>query len=662
MFLGLSESASGSKAKSLSLADAYGYHRPNGFVVCGGTLREVLQTQEDCNDLLDLFHSRGLSARKHAEALIYRCLHDSPVLDALVKKSSELGDRVAIRSSFVFEDDPSLTFAGIFESELPVSVERERFCEALVRVWASACSRRFLDNSPNRTRFEELDILIHEYVDFRWLGVSFSRDPTGRYGNSTVIEVGTSTSSIVSGGEGGLHRFVTNRSGEIVLETHNHAEPFEERYLPTLTQMVCSLASEFELGADVEWGITHGGQVYMLQSRSISQAPAACSMVPVDIISFDTAAIRDVRVSRHYRKLINWYWDKRRLCNYVCAQTGVAYQRHLLVRTSLLLDNPASILARIRSELGTDRLHIKYDVPQVMSNSSSVITDGAHIVGLVQQALRERKLGEWVVLKSFFEADASGLASVAGEDFILEAAPGDIGAILQGNVDVSSFSCRQDGSILTSTPCVFTYVPIFDPKTLSTINYEVIPFLLDISHDVRVKIAELTRALSERFGQCRVEWMLCGDRVAFYDLSVETSQLHPLAMVSKEEIVVSPGRAIAPLLILSNNDMEVLRNSVPRRLSVISDVSELSDLKRIERDRNLEGILRRHVDEKVIISAPFPDLNLIPLLPIAAGFIFGAGAILSHFGIILRQAAIPAVIRPEPIDVNASVARIGVEA
>lgn len=645
MFLELHESATGTKARSLTIADQYGVSRPEGFTVSGEVLLSVVPDLDDQQTLLRQIDSDGLSARKHVEAFLFRRLLESPVLDHLAAKAASLSNKVAVRSSFAFEDDPNLTFAGIFESELPVDVSKDKLCAAIVRVWASACSRRFLDGAKTKTKLQDLHILIHEYLEFEWLGVSFSRDPTNQLSDVTVVEVSNSAKTVVSGGEHGVHSYIVYDDGTTIARQPEDSAVFPEAFLKDVVLLTRSVANHYEDGADLEWGITKSGTLYKLQSRGIAiNTPTAG--VDDGVLSFDDDDIRSVRVSRNYKKIINWYWDKRRLSNKVSADVGVAFQRYVLASAEKLLSNSYNVVSQLRQHLGTDRFLVKLDSEDVMSNDSSVIVSSNAVVEVIRNAKRQNKISEWVVFKSFFEADASGLSSKVGENYMLEVAPGDIGAVLQGSTQVSVFTCQSDGTLITSSPRIFSSVSVFDPDTVATVSYDVAPFLLDIRQDARVKIAELTRGLAERFGECRVEWMLCGDKVVFYDLSVEKGELHQAVTVNAEEIVMSPGCVSAPLLVLTEQDMDVLRSTVSGRLSVISDVSELSDLERITQEGHLSALISRNNGKKVIISAPYPDLNLVPLIPIASGFIFKAGAILSHFGIILRQSGIPAVIRP----------------
>jgi phosphohistidine swiveling domain-containing protein len=650
MIVGLNEAPTGSKAKSLSLADAFGIGRPKGFVVSGRVLEDLLTSAQCLDDLQSLFMTKDLSARKRAESLIYNLLNGSAALDQIVFEAARLSPSVAVRSSFRFEDDPDLTFAGIFESELPVVTNVHHLCQSLVRVWASAGNRRFLEKVNSRTEIRDLDILIHEYIELEWLGVAFSQDPTGLFNSATIIEAGTPNGGIVSGGAHGVHRLVVDRQGKLIHEAVEHSCQFNRDFVPGVVSMVASLATMFSAGVDVEWGITKDKELILLQARSISKGFSVVSETE-SIISFDSASVQSLRISPNYRKLVNWYWDKRRTCNLVCTDVGVGFQRYVLARTSEVSTNPGPFLAHIAAELGTSKVLLKFDTPQIMDNSSSLVVDKEALPQAIAQALVDGKLGDWFVAKSFFEADVSGLASLIGEDLIVEAAPGDIGGVLQGDTAVASFCYRPDGGLLSSVPRVFDAIAIFDPVTLKMVSHDVTPFLLEISVDARVKIGELTTALSRRFGECRVEWMLCGDRIVFYDLSLEQDALAPAVRISKEQTVISPGWARAPLVVLTDDDITALREGISRRLSVLSSVSELSDLERVDQAGIADKILGgRDLNQKPIVVAPFPDLNLVPLLNRASGFVFGSGAILSHFGIILRQAGLPAVIRPDAFE------------
>jgi phosphohistidine swiveling domain-containing protein len=76
---------------------------------------------------------------------------------------------------------------------------------------------------------------------------------------------------------------------------------------------------------------------------------------------------------------------------------------------------------------------------------------------------------------------------------------------------------------------------------------------------------------------------------------------------------------------------------------VIASAEEMRFQTADEVVRVRRGLLAR-VSGPAVLVAPYPDLSLAALMEHVSGFLFEGGAILSHLGIILREARVPSQV------------------
>jgi rifampicin phosphotransferase len=633
----------GMKAWSLHLARAGGLATPAGLVAPGRVLAQLAERAGVTASLTRLLGPGALGGRKQAEGVLYTLVLESDEGRAMIRALRQLGEVLAVRSSFAFEDTALLHHAGMFESVLGVRASDETVvAEALARVWSSAANVCRLRPEAGPPALEALHIVVQEYVDFRHTGVAFSRDPVSGHSGKVLVEAAASVGGVVDGGAEGVQRAAVDRnSGETL-----HAGALPERILIEAARAAIRFEEHFPDGVDLEWGATASGDVMVVQARGITGNPSVMSVPSGLFVTLDDPAVASLVVSPNVRKIVAWYWDKRRWCNRVARLAGVTHQSCALVHVELARHpGDAAALAEF---VGTPYVRVKADREDILGLSSTSIVPTVDLADWLGAACA-RDLGrDWMFVSSFHEADCSGVAArLASGATLVEFCPGSIATAISGSKLTSSLVLDDAGAIVSSTSNVYNWVEIYDRDAATHRTVDVAPFLPGLPDAARAQLVALCRELDRHFGECRVEWMFCGEELVFYDLSVEHGQLDRHADVSSARaLVVSEGLASGPVVRLTEDDLSRLGSTSDLRPSVVPSAAELR-----ERAGDAANSARRALIDGVasapIVFAPYPDLALVFLIDDVAGFVFERGAMLSHFAIILRQSGLPAVIDPD---------------
>ena len=302
---------------------------------------------------------------------------------------------------------------------------------------------------------------------------------------------------------------------------------------------------------------------------------------------------------------------------------GVEHQRFALLKTDAATGHGHDT---VRRALPTERLRLKVDRADVLTESATHIVAHAHLPrrspGCVATAPSPTG---WSPPPSTRQTPRDTPRSSDDDTVLIEVTPGDITALLHGSVDVTTLVCRRDGSVISDTRQLFYEIPVYDAHLDGLRHVDVVPFRIELSPAVRGRIIGLLTALEHRYRRCRLEWMLCGEHLVLYDLSLETSELPVIRVgAASDAIVVSPGAARGVVLNLDEDDLHRLRTSISGRVSVVPDAAELSALSEPVTARAREELLGR-VHGTPVVCAPYPDIALALLLDHASGFVFRGG-------------------------------------
>ena len=157
---------------------------------------------------------------------------------------------------------------------------------------------------------------------------------------------------------------------------------------------------------------------------------------------------------------------------------------------------------------------------------------------------------------------------------------------------------------------------------------------------VRAQVARLCTQLTQALGEVRIEWVLCGEQVQFFDLSEES---RPLFEASPAMQVLSAGVAAGPSCILAQIDtFDTIFDDFVNQIDVLPS----EGFARIRDSAACKLAVERVLGSRrrPIVVAEYPKRTLAVLLDDVAGFVFERGSLLCHLAIILRERGIPAVI------------------
>jgi hypothetical protein len=308
---GLDLSSVGAKSANLGKAIENGSRVPPGFVVTRQALSLFLEQSgfvEDLQPLLDRPAGLSHSERTEAHQAFCQKLLATPIpqllIDAVAPFADALFDRatcgLAVRSSSIYEDSATASFAGVYESFLGIH-SLEVLWASIQKCWCSAWAPLALDYAHKMGIESEPDgmaVLVQPLLAADSAGVLFTADP--RTGNPWrfVLEstFGLAQELVGTSGPFAADRFVFKwDTGRIV--TRHIAEKsmawvpgstgIEKVALPAERQRAPSLPDEtarriartaleidraFACRVDIEW-VVAADQIYVVQVRPITALP-----------------------------------------------------------------------------------------------------------------------------------------------------------------------------------------------------------------------------------------------------------------------------------------------------------------------------------------------------------------------------------------------------
>ncbi len=160
------------------------------------------------------------------------------------------------------EDTAASSQAGVFESVVDVR-SWDAVREAVTTVVGSAARAAGADDPA------PIAVLVQKHVDPAWAGVMFGVDPvSGRSDRLVVAAVPGGPQQLVSGAEEGT-RIVLDRRGRVV-EGSRRRQPLSWRTRRGLARLAASVEKLFGGPQDIEWAVTDGGRLLLLQSRPVT--------------------------------------------------------------------------------------------------------------------------------------------------------------------------------------------------------------------------------------------------------------------------------------------------------------------------------------------------------------------------------------------------------
>lgn len=179
----------------------------------------------------------------------------------------------ALRSSANVEDHSAYSFAGIFDSYLPIDTP-ESFIYSIKKCWSSAWSlrvSRYCEAIHVKQAAIRMAILIQKVVHARIAGVAYTIDPVSLDETTKVIEsVSGLGDKLVSGTQTPNHYRLSN-SGEVLNKRiHSPSSDLSEDDMLWLRNLIGEIEKLYDQPQEIEWAIDQKNHGYILQSRPIT--------------------------------------------------------------------------------------------------------------------------------------------------------------------------------------------------------------------------------------------------------------------------------------------------------------------------------------------------------------------------------------------------------
>lgn len=309
---GLDLSAVGAKSANLGKAMENGFPVPPGFVVTRDALSLFLEQSglgEDLQSLLDRPAGLSHSERTEAHQAFSQKLLATPIPQSLIEAVAPFADALfaratcglAARSSSIYEDSATASFAGVYESFLGIH-SLEALWTSIQKCWCSAWAPSALDYAHKMGIEPEPDgmaVLVQPLLAADSAGVLFTADPQTGNPWRFVLEstFGLAQELLGSSGTFAPDRFVFAWDSGEILERHLgektriwQAGPdgVQSAALPAARHGAFSLSDEtagriarlalqvdraFGGRIDIEWVLVRD-EVHLVQVRPLTALPA----------------------------------------------------------------------------------------------------------------------------------------------------------------------------------------------------------------------------------------------------------------------------------------------------------------------------------------------------------------------------------------------------
>ncbi|KRD23486.1 MULTISPECIES: PEP/pyruvate-binding domain-containing protein [unclassified Streptomyces] len=627
----------GAKAGALARLHGVGLEVPDGVCVTSRWFAEVASRTDIGRAVEHRLRDLGAvpTGTGRSLELIRRALTRTPWPGDLVAEVSEAAERllaagpVMVRSSVPVEDGAGLSFAGVFESEGPLESVREVLA-ALARCWAALYTARVAAYTHGR--------FPHEYAAFlqTWVrpdahGVLFTRDPvTHVEGPITDVAWGSATDTTSGRAHGGR---VALAAGD-----DDCGVTLPRALRDSLNSLAERSEQLFGRPLDIEW-VWSDGRLHTLQARPITHTTAPRAPAAAWWPDSDVGALHDVDLGlcrqRFEGALMKHIWLRRQ-----CAALDVPTYREAYV---VYRPQDARRLAdELTGHLRTDYVQINWAARGTgavapLAELALHLERGHDRNPLADPAFCAAHVGEIV------PAEASGFSAVLSDGtVVVEAFPAGLPGIKEGGLVPSVFTVSPAGQVAREHIAVFEHRCRIEPgEGWWWRPEETPPYDFDRSDAEVLDIARVTRALCTSLGEARVEWYTGDGRAMIRDVSLEGGRLAAPAAPGGQ--LISGGVASGTVLHLPDlGDLDEAARAV--EVSVVGSGMDNATVMADARITAAVAAVSRATD--VIVVAEYPSAGLIPLVDLAAGFVFQRGNLLCHTAIVLRERGVPAIVSP----------------
>ncbi len=180
-------------------------------------------------------------------------------------------EKIALRSSMIFEDQVDSSFAGLFETIL--NVTKDNWKESLLKIYHSVNAPRVMEYLSRKNLKIELKmaVVVQELVDVDKSGVLFTRSPIVPTA-LVAIDAGYGLGEGVVSGLTDVDHYLFTRTHELVTKKiTNEKEVLNDLELKKMIHLGLSLEKSAGFPSDIEWGIKNN-HIYVFQIRPITRS------------------------------------------------------------------------------------------------------------------------------------------------------------------------------------------------------------------------------------------------------------------------------------------------------------------------------------------------------------------------------------------------------
>ena len=179
---------------------------------------------------------------------------------------------VAVRSSAIFEDSSTSSWAGELESYL--NTTKINLLNNLKKCWASifgpkAISYKF-NNVLNKNNFS-VAVIVQEMIQSEISGVCFTVHPVAVDYNKMVIEAGSGLGEIITEGIVTPDTYIVDKKNKLISDKHinQQKQKMTDAQILKLSEICRKIEKHYKAPQDIEWAFAKN-KFYILQSRPIT--------------------------------------------------------------------------------------------------------------------------------------------------------------------------------------------------------------------------------------------------------------------------------------------------------------------------------------------------------------------------------------------------------
>lgn len=574
-----------------------GFRIPRGFVIEKTIFYDFLeQNGIDISGLVE-----KVFRYDRVRSQVYEGTFTDEQVEYLKNIFDALNKPIIVRSSGNQEDSSVTSCAGLYTS-IPQVQDFPRFLEVIKLCWIASFSE-MLDQILGEDREYGISLLVQEEYTAELGGVAFSVNPVTNNYNEVVIESSSIGPTAAVEGKGMIQRYQMPRDGE------KDIEEMHDQVRRTVLQIEEIMGKP----VDMEW-LFAKNQLYIIQSRPVTTVSLVEKVAYLSVDNPETLKHN----LKNCTKINSRWLDKKDIVRQVCLKSGVKVGKFFYYWKEN--DMAHKGLLEVLQQIETPML-------ELMDGENAHLVDKEKAITVIQEMeVPVIRIGESV--PTFI----AGFSTIVDDTVYFEAVKGGFSGFYKGDFEPTKYVVKLDGTVVQSNIQTFTSEYVLESEMWSKklIN----PYRLEFSSEQIEQIIQLTKVLTEAFNEVRTEWILNDNGIYLFDVTIEHSSMET---VYCDGNVISAGKCDGVVSILDNiNIMDPYAEHISIRMGqAFNEIAEKKELNEFIQTLNLKN---------KIIVCDYPKENLALLLGEVKGFVFERGSLLCHFGIILRERGIPALI------------------